>query len=356
MKLSCEIIKDLLPLYCDSICSEETKAAVEEHLTDCVSCSEELQKMKSNLPVTVLQKEEGGFIIGGYKMNLIRKGLMLSLCVFVLPLLNACLSLLFGESMFGYSFFITAAVLVSNVYIQKIKVKNRPAWLAASAILFPILMIAETSRFTNNGFLSVNLAALLSLIPIYIYTLFSIVKYAVGNKKEPLQPSQYKKTAIIFMICETAVLLYLSFVSTFRCMGGEFWSNFHTVVGLTFFTLAFIWLYYLFFKHFKRNMLFNTGVCIAVFGIYIVIYNMYENYLPYPFNTFRNTDLHLSLFLLITLCAVGAALMLIGILTEKKSTQIEQPEQSEHKEEEKEKEKEEEEQEEQEEKQEQEQE
>ncbi len=45
MNISCEIIKDLLPLYHDGVCSKESKAIVEEHLAYCESCSAELKAM-----------------------------------------------------------------------------------------------------------------------------------------------------------------------------------------------------------------------------------------------------------------------------------------------------------------------
>ena len=35
MKISCKIIEDLLPLYHDGVCSEESKIVVREHLKDC---------------------------------------------------------------------------------------------------------------------------------------------------------------------------------------------------------------------------------------------------------------------------------------------------------------------------------
>lgn len=38
MKLNCEIVQDLLPLYEDGVCSESSRAAVEEHLRDCKTC------------------------------------------------------------------------------------------------------------------------------------------------------------------------------------------------------------------------------------------------------------------------------------------------------------------------------
>jgi Predicted integral membrane protein len=51
MKISCEIIKDLIPLYCDGVCSKESKAVVEEHLADCENCKAELLAMGEELPV-----------------------------------------------------------------------------------------------------------------------------------------------------------------------------------------------------------------------------------------------------------------------------------------------------------------
>ena len=35
MKISCDIIKDLLPLYYDGVCSADSKAIIEAHLAQC---------------------------------------------------------------------------------------------------------------------------------------------------------------------------------------------------------------------------------------------------------------------------------------------------------------------------------
>lgn len=42
----CEVVKDLLPLYYDNICSNESKRIVEEHLVNCRSCRIELDRLK----------------------------------------------------------------------------------------------------------------------------------------------------------------------------------------------------------------------------------------------------------------------------------------------------------------------
>lgn len=47
--MRCEVIRDLLPLYLDGVCSEETKKIVEEHLAECGECQEYMQQLQTDL-------------------------------------------------------------------------------------------------------------------------------------------------------------------------------------------------------------------------------------------------------------------------------------------------------------------
>ena len=48
MKVPCSVIRDLLPLYHDSVCSPESSALMEEHLKDCEACQEEFHKLEES--------------------------------------------------------------------------------------------------------------------------------------------------------------------------------------------------------------------------------------------------------------------------------------------------------------------
>lgn len=50
MKVSCDVIQDLLPLYTDQAASADTVALVEEHLASCPACREELGRLGTALP------------------------------------------------------------------------------------------------------------------------------------------------------------------------------------------------------------------------------------------------------------------------------------------------------------------
>lgn len=47
--MKCELIRDLLPLYADGLCSEETNAQVEAHLETCEKCRQKLAHYRANI-------------------------------------------------------------------------------------------------------------------------------------------------------------------------------------------------------------------------------------------------------------------------------------------------------------------
>lgn len=57
MKLSCQIIRDLIPLYEDGVCSQESREAVLEHLSECEECRALVQSTQL-LPELALQPDE----------------------------------------------------------------------------------------------------------------------------------------------------------------------------------------------------------------------------------------------------------------------------------------------------------
>jgi predicted anti-sigma-YlaC factor YlaD len=51
MKTNCKVIEDLLPLYIDEVCSDESKRLVEEHLKECDECSAKLNAQEAEITV-----------------------------------------------------------------------------------------------------------------------------------------------------------------------------------------------------------------------------------------------------------------------------------------------------------------
>lgn len=57
MNVPCGLIQDLLPLYYDEVCSQESRSLVEEHLAECPACRQRLADLSAPLP-TPEEKEE----------------------------------------------------------------------------------------------------------------------------------------------------------------------------------------------------------------------------------------------------------------------------------------------------------
>ena len=53
MKISCKIIEDLLPMYHDRICSEESAVLIEEHLKECESCRQILASLRGEIELQI---------------------------------------------------------------------------------------------------------------------------------------------------------------------------------------------------------------------------------------------------------------------------------------------------------------
>lgn len=55
MKIKCNVIKDILPLYVEDIVSEDTKILVEKHIEECVDCKKEFEEMKipKSIPIDI---------------------------------------------------------------------------------------------------------------------------------------------------------------------------------------------------------------------------------------------------------------------------------------------------------------
>ena len=58
MKCRCGIIKDLLPLYVDHVCSDESKELIDQHLLECGNCKSYLNSLRESQAVEAVAYDE----------------------------------------------------------------------------------------------------------------------------------------------------------------------------------------------------------------------------------------------------------------------------------------------------------
>lgn len=91
MNCNCGIIDDLLPLYADGACSEESKAAIEAHLASCEACQKKLERMQSNTVVSETSKPAGEVTVVKYAKKVRKHRIKLAVGIVAISVIAACL-------------------------------------------------------------------------------------------------------------------------------------------------------------------------------------------------------------------------------------------------------------------------
>lgn len=96
MNCNCGIIDDLLPLYADGTCSEESSAAIEAHLMSCEQCRDKLKKMKADNVIPEGIKSDSEIALVKYARKVKRHRVKLAFAALAISVVVACvLSLVF---------------------------------------------------------------------------------------------------------------------------------------------------------------------------------------------------------------------------------------------------------------------
>lgn len=96
MNYNCGIIDDLLPLYVDGACSDESKDAIEAHLASCKACREKLERMQTETVVSETVKSSGEITVAKYAKKVKKHRIKLAVGAVAISVIAACvLSLVF---------------------------------------------------------------------------------------------------------------------------------------------------------------------------------------------------------------------------------------------------------------------
>ena len=83
MNISCNMIKDLIPSYIDQICSDESRQAVEEHISTCQACKTYMETMKKEFTAEETEPKQLQYmkkVKRHYELNVFAIGIFLFIC------------------------------------------------------------------------------------------------------------------------------------------------------------------------------------------------------------------------------------------------------------------------------------
>ncbi|MDE5749115.1 MAG: zf-HC2 domain-containing protein [Acetatifactor sp.] len=261
MKLNCNVIRDLLPLYADQICSGESRELVDEHLAECRDCSALLQQMRST-EIEIGLKSETENVLRRQASFFKRKSAAIGAIIagiFMIPVL-VCLIVNLASGAALDWFFIVLASLIT----------------AASLIVVP-LMVPENKFLWTLGTFTVSLLLLLGVICIYtqgrwffmvssaVLLGFSVCFLPFAVYTKPLRTLLGHQKGLTVMCFATVLFGVMMLCIGLYTKSPAFWQ---IAPAISLPILAFVWFLFLFIRYAKLGGLLKAGICTAIVGVF----------------------------------------------------------------------------------------
>ncbi|MDE6518109.1 MAG: zf-HC2 domain-containing protein, partial [Acetatifactor sp.] len=261
MKLSCNVIRDLLPLYADQICSDESKNLVEEHLAECGDCSALLEQMHS-MEIESHLRLETGDVLRHQASFFKRKSAMIGAVIagiFMIPIL-VCLIVNLATGAALDWFFIVLASLVtaaSLIVIPLVMPENKLLWTlgtftASLLLLLGVICIYTQGRWFFIAASSVLLGFSVCFLPFAVYT--RPLRELIGSRKGL---TVMTSTTLFFGLMMLSIGLYTK-STEFRTIA--------PVVSLP--ILVLVWLLFLLIRYTKLVGRLKAGICTVSIGVF----------------------------------------------------------------------------------------
>ena len=153
MKIDCEVIRDILPLYADDACSEKSRQMVDEHLEECSACREQLERIRKTEIDDSLRNEKTSVIRYGetrFRRRSAAVGSAMS-GLFMIPILAYLVINIYTGSSLGVFFVVLAAFWTFCAFCASLMLllavtclysHGRWFWIASSATLFGLGLVS----------------------------------------------------------------------------------------------------------------------------------------------------------------------------------------------------------------------
>lgn len=317
MRYSCELIKDLLPLYYDGACSAPSRAAVEEHLAACPACRQTLAAMGEDLYSGQLQREREQ-VIAHYGDHLKKKAVLIGGCALLVPLL-ACLvvNIVTGHALDWFFIVLAAmAVFASLTAVPLLAVRKKGLWtLCGFTCSLLVLLLCCCLYAGGDWFWVAAVPVLFGLAAVFL---------PMVARQLPLRGAPARHRALLVMAVDTLLLYAVIAVCGAYSGAAGYW---RPALLITTVCALFAWLLFLAIRYLPASGLTRAGICtaaVAVFGstiqdvIFWILYGERELTLLQADLWHWHTDalVNANTYLLILLVgvAVGAALIAAGLL------------------------------------------
>ncbi len=154
VKLSCDIVRDLLPLYQDEVCSAAARSAVEEHLAECPDCRNMMTQMSASGPEEALFAEKQQVLerqAGYFRRKGLTAGMILA-AVLMVPMLVCLIVDIAAGGGLGWFFIVLASLLVvASLTVVPVLVPNNKCLCTLGAFTACLMLLLLVICLYSGG-------------------------------------------------------------------------------------------------------------------------------------------------------------------------------------------------------------
>ena len=267
----CDIVQDLLPLYYDNACSEESRRFVEKHLPGCNDCQKMYNELKENNVDEVLAKESKGILERHAKIerNAAYKAGVVIAAILLLPIVITFIVQLATGMGLGVFSVVTASMLLvaALTVVPLMSTNNRLLKCILAGVTSLMLILFFVDRMNGGG------NFLLWAIP----TVFgiSIVLFPIVICLVKLPPVLSDKKALITMTWDT-LWLFLTMFTVYYHSGFTGMRDGYTVAVVL---MLGVWLVFLVIRYLPVHGLIRAGISTIISVIWFVFANDFLEYI-----------------------------------------------------------------------------
>lgn len=306
------MVRDLLPLYHDGICSDSSKKIVEEHIEECAECKKILENLENeNVDEKIIDLKNE--VLGKHEKKERRKTFTIGIataCVLLVPVL-VCLicNLAIGHGLDWFFIVLTALMMVASVSVVPLVVsENRLNWsLGCFTVSLLLLFMVCCIYMKCNWFFIASSGSILGISLIfgpYILSHTNLPK-VMRNKK-----------GMLLMLWDT-LFVYLIIISC-GVVTPNVREYFQVSLPVTTVSILICWICFAIIRYLRANGYVKAGIIAIVVGVFSAFVNnilAVVSGLPYAPTSAEIISRVLSLVIVV---AAGLILVVIGMRKSKK--------------------------------------
>lgn len=271
MIYKCDMIRDLLPLYQDGICSESSRQAVETHLAECAECRSILEAERSSTALEGIIGTERAAVLNSQARYFKRKSAVAGTVIaglFMLPVL-ICLIVNLAQGGLTWFLIVLAAMLIpfSLVAVPLLAPEHKGLWTLGSFTVSLLMLLAVCSIYSGGSWFFIAAPAVLFGLSV-IFAPFVV-------RSEPVAAKIGRHKALTVLLLDTSLFVAMMLGIGFTNGLGLFYYRIAASVTLP--IIGLVWVLFLLIRYLPLNGLLKAAACLCTVGTGMLVFDRLWN-------------------------------------------------------------------------------